>query len=165
MGKTKVNLRDFISGVVFAIFGAYVVFGKNVVRGKVFGIDRMPLVSRADFYIHALGWVLLVLSLGLIVRAVVKKEETEKKEVPIVAVYSGISLVIFCLIVKPLTFYPSAVLLIAFWVFIFRIKEYHIAKTDRKGILKSLLISIVYSAVVVLILQLVFTRLLGVRLP
>ena len=168
MGKIKVNLRDFFSGIVFAIFGIYILVGKDVVLGKTFGMDRMPVVSRADFYIHVLGGALLVLSLILIIRSCVRPDygqQTGKKEIPLVAVFSAITLILFCFLVKPLTFYPSAVLLITSWVFMFRVKEYHIEKTDKKGLIKALLISVSYSAVVVLILQLIFTHLLGVRLP
>lgn len=165
MRKIKVNLRDLISGIVLSVFGAYVRWGKDVVLGKTFGMDRMPIVSRADFYIHVLGGALLVLSILLIIRAFVKPGEAKAKEIPGVAVWAAVSLIIFCFIVKPLTFYPAATLLVTFWTFMFRIKEYHIDKNDKKALMKALGISLAFSALIVLVLQLIFTKLLGVRLP
>ena len=165
MEKKSINKRDLGSSIVMALVGLYVTFGKNVITGKTFGTESMPLAARADVYLRVLGGLLLVLSLVLMARALCRNEKTQKKEIPPVAVIGAILLIVFALIVKPLGFFVSASVLVAAWTFIFRVKEYHIDRNDKKALAKAAGISIAFALIIVAVLQLAFTHLLGVRLP
>ena len=165
MKKKVVNKRDLYSSIVLAVIGLYITFGKNVITGKTFGVDSMPMAARADVYLKTLGLVLAVLSLVLLVRAIRTDKEVIKKEIPIVAIIGAASLVVYIFILKPLGFFISSVLLITAWTFMFRLKEYHIDLKDKRTVLKTLGISFAFSIIIVALLQLAFTKLLGVRLP
>ena len=94
MKKKVVNKRDLYSSIVLAVIGLYITFGKNVITGKTFGVDSMPMAARADVYLKTLGLVLAVLSLVLLVRAIRTDKEVIKKEIPIVAIIGAASLVV-----------------------------------------------------------------------
>lgn len=166
MKTSKINFYDFISGIVLACAGLYLMFGKNVIVGKTFGVDSMPMVARADFYIRALGTALFFLAILLAARSLRSAETKQKQPIPLVAILSAAALLVFNLALTTFGFFVCAVLLITFWTFLFRIKEYHIhLKQDKRAALQSALISLVFSVISVTVLQLAFTRLLGVRLP
>lgn len=165
MDISKVDRKDFVSGIILACCGLYITFGKNVISGKTFGVDSMPLVARASFYIRTLGIALLVLSVVLIVRSLRHPSTAEKKTIPLVAVIGAITLICFNLVLNIVGFFAAATMLITIWTFMFRLKEYHIDRKDKKGLLRSGIISIVFALISVAVLQTAFTHLLGVRLP
>lgn len=165
MKEKVVNKRDLCSSIVLAAIGLYITFGKNVVTGKTFGADSYPMAARADVYLKALGLALMLLSLALLVRSLRANKAATKKDIPMVAKIGAVSLVVYTLILKPLGFFISSVLLIAVWTFMFRLKEYHIDLKDKKAVLKTLGIAFIFAIIVVTVLQLAFTELLGVRLP
>lgn len=165
MRTSNVNLRDFVSGVILTLAGLYITFGESVVMGKTFGVDSMPLVARADFYIRALGIALLAMSIMLVVRSLRHPGSGEKKTIPRVAIIGAAALIVFNLVLDFLGFFISATLLIALWTFLFRIKEYHIARSDRPALVRSAVISVVFALISVAVLQASFTYFLGVRLP
>jgi hypothetical protein len=162
------NRKDFVIGIVCLSLGTFIVFSDSVIRGKTMFTPPV-LFARADTYIKLIGAVMALIAIALLLRSfgLIFKE---LKEVPVTktswAIVAGfISFFVFMLLLETLGFLIDGIWFVAVFSFIIRIKEYEINLRDRKAVLRSAVVSLLSSVVIVGVLYFVFTELMNVILP
>lgn len=82
MKKGTLNWRDLVLGIVMVIIGLYLVLSPNIVQGMTVLYTEIGF-AKPRTYICMLGYILLILSIMLITRAVGvwgKNEDKEKED-------------------------------------------------------------------------------------
>ena len=161
----KVN-RDSVLGIVLLGIGAYIVFGKNVVVGKLISLNDIYL-ARADVYLRGLGILLCLLSGILIVRSLLTHDNAEAQkaiQIPGVVLISIVSLVLFAVFLPAVGFMVSGTVFCSAITAAYWFKEKGIVFADRQKVARVLLASLVYGLLVTFVLKTVFTKFLGVIL-
>ena len=163
------NKRDFILGIISMGIGLFVLLSDNIVKG--FSLFQTQIwLSKADSYLRILGGLLAFVSLIVILRSFVqtaetKKENKEKGRFDYVVLISFSAFFLYMLLLKTIGFIPDTIWLIALISFMLRARETHLDWHNRKALLKAILISVIYSVILVLAISFVFTTWLSVRLP
>ena len=166
----KVN--DFILSLVIAAFGLYVIFGKNVIKGKLL-TSQLALAARADVYLWGIAAIFVLLAVILLVRslAFVKVDEQTKTEpfrfgISALTIISFVATLVYLVFMELIGFIIPSFVFVAFLCFMYRLKENAVDwKTDKKGVFKAVWVSLLFSAVSVVAIKVIFERFLGINLP
>jgi hypothetical protein len=95
-----------------------------------------------------------------------EKEEVLKPKYNVIIVISSVALVVYCFVLPIIHFIPATILLCLIFFMTYRIKERHIDwKHDKKAVGIAAALGLVYSTIIVVVLQFVFSTFLNVRLP
>lgn len=170
MKKRILNWRDLVLGIVMVIIGLYLVLSPNIVQGMTVLYTEIGL-AKPRTYICMLGYILLILSIMLITRAVGvwgnnKEDKEENKRKFDCLVLEGFAFLI-CYIpaLKVAGFTIPTCILMSLFSFIIRMREKNVDKSDRKAVLKCAGIAVVYGVILTLVMEFAFTKWLNVRLP
>lgn len=166
--ERNINKKDVILGLIMLGLSGYILFGNNVIVGNSIFKEEI-IVARAEFYLKFLSVGMMIISVALIMKTLkifkVKDQETTSEPINNIVKLSFVALIIYVFILKPVGFFISSFLLVAFLSYIIRLKENNIDLTDKKSVIKSLIISCIFSLTTVLIIMFIFTRWLKVVLP
>ena len=164
------KMNDFVLGCLMLPFGLYIFLSKGIIKNNVI-INTGGLFARADVYIRMLSGMIAILALILIVKSInfSRSKETQgfkfvmNKEIALTA----FSLVVYTFVLPRIGFTISTSVLMFFLVFMLSVRELTGGerKLTRKELQKLLLISAIYTVVLVIAVYLVFSKLLGVSLP
>lgn len=172
MAKKIKNRKDFILGVVMLVLGLYLLLAQGIVKGMTL-LSTGITIAKAATYVRLLGGLLVLLSGGLTLRALgvfgERAEDAEENSEtwsldPLVLILFG-ALLLYMPLMSLVGFTASSVILIAWVAFWIRYREKHVDLHDKKALLKNIGIAVVYSVILVLVLELMFTKGLHVRLP
>lgn len=170
MKKRILNWRDLVLGIVMVIIGLYLVLSPNIVQGMTVLYTEIGF-AKPRTYICMLGYILLILSIMLITRAVGvwgknKEDKEENKRKFDCLVLEGFAFLI-CYIpaLKMAGFTIPTCILMSLFSFIIRMREKNVDKSDRKAVLKCAGIAVVYGVILTLVMEFAFTKWLNVRLP
>jgi len=163
-------MNDFVLGCLMLPLGLYVSLSKGIIKNNVV-INTGGPFARADVYIRMLSAMIAFLALLLIVKSInfTKSKEVKgfkfvmNKEIALTA----LSLVVYTFVLPRIGFTISTSVLMYFLVFMLSVRELTGGerKLTRKELHKLLLISAIYTVVLVIAVYLVFSKLLGVSLP
>ncbi|GEM_PF-6348264 len=167
-----VKVNDFVLSLIVAAFGLYVIFGKNVIKGKVLSGQLAP-AARADVYLWGVAAIFILLAVILLVRslAFVKSDEKSKVErykfnISWITVISFVATLVYLLLMELIGFLIPSLVFTAFLCFMYRLKEKAIDwKTDKKGVFKAVWVSLLLSAVSVIAIKIIFEEFLGIKFP
>lgn len=173
MAKKIKNRKDFALGVVMLVLGLYLLLAQGIVKGMTL-LSTDITIAKAGTYVRLLGGLLVLLSGGLTLRALgvfgkcaadeEENSETRKKLDPLVPLLFG-ALLLYMPLMSLVGFTASSMILIAWVAFWIRYREKHVDLHDKQALLKNIGIAVVYSVILVLVLELMFTKGLHVRLP
>lgn len=165
--KKDINKKDLILGLAMICLSVYILFSGDVITGNSIFKEEI-LVGKADFYIKFFAGILMIVSIALIVKALglfgLKPTPVTKEPVNHVVVLSFIAMFIYLLIIRSVGFFIASFLLITTMSFVIRLKEDKIDLTDKKSVLKTLVISAIFSIIMVSITLLIFEKLLKVQI-
>lgn len=164
----KINIKDIALGFIMLGLSIYIFIGDNVILGNSIFKESI-IIGRAEFYLKFLATVMILISLVLIIITLKKSRIkcNNESSIPsnnVVSLSFG-ALIIYVLVLKPLGFFLSSFLLTTFLSFIIRLRENRIDTRDKKLVLKSFLISCIFSLVSVLLIRYIFENGLNVILP
>ena len=174
MAKPKLvrNTNDFIIGIALFILGVYVLFTDDIVLGTIPpGIEVSPLIQ-PDVYVRLIGGFLAFFAAILVNKSINYSRITDTKGfrfvISLEAVLTMAALIIYTILLTIIGFFISTFILIFFLTCMYLRREK--AGKDkppltRKEISRDLIIALVYSALLVLAVYLIFTRFLYVALP
>lgn len=165
------NINDFFIGMVLLVIGIYVIFTKDIVHGVIPILTGGPL-TRPDVYVRLIGGFLAFCAAILVIRSINFQGTTDIKKIRFIlskeVVFTVVSLIIYTVLLTRIGFFASTFLFTYFLTCMYLRKE----KTGpgkppltRKGIIRDLITIFVYSALLVLAVYLLFTRVLFVQLP
>lgn len=172
MAKKIKNRKDLILGVVMLVLGLYLLLAQGIVKGMTL-LSTGITIAKAGTYVRLLGGLLVLLSGGLTLRALgvfgkceadEEDSETRWKLDPLVPILFG-ALLLYMPLMSLVGFTVSSMIMIAWVAFWIRYREKHVDLHDKKALLKNIGIAVVYSVILVLVLELMFTKGLHVRLP
>ena len=167
--STKIkSMNDFVSGLILSGVSLYLIFGKNIVQGKVTTGPGGPLV-RADMYIRMLGILMLLLSAIMVIRSVNFRKAVETKGFSFTitreSIFTAFALAGFIIFLKPLGFGITTFLFSFFVVCLYSIKENQGKGFGRREKIKKALFAALFSLILVAVVYLVFAKILLVTLP
>lgn len=162
--KDKKNL---VFGVLCLALGVFLISSDGIIQGKsLFAADN--LWSQADSYIRALGWILIVLSLVLIIRAFLKNTAVQRTigTSKYLIIFGFAAMVVYALLLPLLGFILDSLWFVAVITFLIMSKEKGLTKSsDKKQWLRAAAVSCSYSVILVFVMYFAFTKLLKVILP
>lgn len=169
--KPLKSTNDFIIGTLFLILGIYVLTTNNILLDSIGASQGTIWIIRPDIYVRGIGCLITAFSVILVLKSInwKRSEETTKftfamsKEV----LLSIGALIIYAFIFPRVGFALSSFLLIFFLTFIYMCKEMSgkqdkITKKDR---IKYAIYSVIYAAILVTVVYLIFSKILYVVLP
>lgn len=158
MAKWK---RDVIYGI--AILVACVAGVLATMDVKITG--TMYWITRPDVYVWIWLAILAVLAVAMIIKAVIKKDETECAPIwSREGVVTLAALVLYLLLMKPVGFNITTFLFEAGLIIFYSWKMGKL-NCDKKTKILRIVVYIVIAVVATIATKLLFTRVLGVRLP
>ncbi len=172
MSKPKLlkNVNDFILGCLMLVLGLYISFSKGIIKNNVIS-NTGGLFARADVYIRMLAGLIAFLAFLLIIKSINFSKSKESKGFTFIMnkeiALTALSLIVYTLALPRIGFAISTTVLMFFLVFMLSIRELTGGdrKLTKKELQKLLLISAIYTVLLVIAVYLVFSKLLGVSLP
>ena len=165
------NTNDFIIGVVLLVLGIYVLFTDDIVQGNFVANAGGPLV-RPDVYVRLIGGFLAFFAAILTLKSINFSRSAETKSFHFnlnpEVVLTMVSLIIYTILLTRIGFAISTFLLVFFLTCMYMRKETTgegKPPLTRKGLVKTLIIILVYSLLLVLFVYYIFSRVLYVVLP
>ena len=168
---------DFIMGLILLIL-AIVLISVDVTNGAEAMLNKVghfvsAPIALPGIYVNLAAWLLLFLSVALILRSVrlphQKSADNDAERITIhlnsAAVTTMITLVVYVIVMPKVGFYLSTTALCAVISFSFSVKEKHLDGKDKKQLVKSAMLSLVFAACAVAVLQFVFTTFFNVIFP
>jgi hypothetical protein len=172
MSEKKIvrSMNDLVLGVLSIILAIYLLTSKNIVKNDVATGAGGPF-AQAGTYVDLLAGILLILAAVLVIKSFNFKKTDNvtgftflwNKEIVITA----ISLILYTILLPIIGFTITTLALLLVLVTVFSTKEItrgerKLTKAERK---KVLLLSVVFSLVMLLVIYVVFSVLLKVTLP
>lgn len=168
MKKVIRSTNDLLLSVLMGGVSVFLLTSGKVITGVENGLGGAW--AQASTYIHLLAGILLGLSVLQLFYAINFKGDGEhqKLHIPVSKeiIITAVSLVLYALLLPVLTFFPCTLALIIVLCGTFAMKENQ-GNPELNGKLpkKQVIIIIVYSAILTVVLWLVFTQLLKCVLP
>jgi hypothetical protein len=180
------NQDNFVLGAVFLILGIFLVTAKNLtgrVISKLGSFWAHPLT-----YIRILGWGFVIFSGLLVLFSLFGKTKKLSIKFGFEAAITTIALIVYCIVMPILTFFPTTFLLVLGINLLYKRKEdqaaIEIGKNDngaeksssvapsaadaiadKNAKKKSLIVSIIYSACITAFMWWIFSKVLKAVLP
>ncbi|NCB02639.1 MAG: tripartite tricarboxylate transporter TctB family protein [Spirochaetia bacterium] len=172
MSKTKLikNMNDFILGCIMLVFGLFIFLNKGIIKNNV-ATNTGGMFARADVYIRMLAGLIAFLAFLLIIKAINFSKSKEVKGFRFVLnkeiALTALSLIIYTYVLPRIGFAISTSILMFLLVLMLSVRELTGGerKVTKKELYKLLLISLIYTIVLVIVVYLIFSQLLGVSLP
>ena len=152
------------------VLGLYIIFNKGIIKNNV-ALNTGGIFARADVYIRMIAGLIAFLAFLLILKSINFSKSKEVKGFIFVMnkeiALTALSLVVYTFVLPRIGFTISTSVLMFFLVFMLSVRELTGGerKLTRKELHKLLLISVIYTIVLVVVVYLVFSKLLGVSLP
>lgn len=168
MKKVIRSTNDLLLAVLMGALSIFLLTSDKVITGVENGLGGAW--AQASTYIHLLAGILLALSVLQLIYAINFKGDGEhqKLRIPISKeiVITAVALVLYALLLPTLTFFPCTLALLIVLCGTFAMKENQ-GDPELKGKLpkKQVVTIIIYSAVLTVVLWVVFTQLLKCVLP
>ena len=164
---TKQNRFDLILNIfLFAVAVILFMRESNIPVVMEFNV---PPIAKSRAYIRFITASLMVLSGILVVRA--SKNLLKKEEGKNVGMFSAsviitvIAFICYLLLMNIIGFYIDSFLLIIVLLTVYRLKEKGVEKPTRKQLMKTVLFSVVYAFISMILLHLIFVECLSVIVP
>lgn len=172
MKERKLTIKkanDFVLGILMLLVGLYVMFAKNTVS-HIAKNGLGGFWARPDVYMKGLAGGIILLSCILIIQSIsfLKDESNVEKfsfYINKEIVLSTILLVIYTLVLSKIGFSISTFVLVVALVNIFSFKRISQEDDPKKGRIRLLVISLIYSVILVIVMYYVFTYAFGISLP
>ncbi len=169
MRRIVKNTNDFILGTIFLILGLFLLLNPNVASKSMSKMGG--ILTQASTYLHMLGGILAVASIGLILSSLYfGKENVEKKKfafhITREALITAAALILYCFLMPIVTFFPATFVLIFGLNLLYKHKEGE--KQEKKTgdfRYKEIMASAVYAVIMTILLWAIFTKLLSAILP
>lgn len=161
------NKKDFGFGLVSLAVSVFLLMSDGIVVGR--SLFPMPSVwAKADTYVRIISTVMAVLSAILVLRSFLKGEEGEEAQKTridhVVIIFFG-AMALYLVLMDALGFVINSIWLMALITFMIRMRENNVDVHDKKAVLKSVGISVLYAAILVLVASFMFSTWLKVTLP
>ena len=171
MSKIK-RKKEFILAVCMIIIGLFLVFYKGIIMNLP-AVDRGGYFNRPDVFIRFWALLMVLDSVVILIRSLVKEPEGGKEKpfyLDATIILIAASLLIYIFLLQWIGFIASTFLIVLFLNLMFVCREEHIRPADlktmdRKVLLKKIGFAVIYSAVMVVVLYLVFAKALRVVFP
>jgi hypothetical protein len=165
------SVNDLLIGMALLILGLYVLFTNDMIRGNV-PSSAGGIWIRPDTWPRFIGGMLAFFSLVLIIKSFNFKRSAETEAFSFVisreVVLTTLALVAYAFLLPLVGFAVSTFLLMFFLVCLFFRKEKSgdgKPAVGKKEITRTLVIAAVYSAIMDVVVYLLFSRVLNVVLP
>jgi hypothetical protein len=165
------NTNDFLIGIVLLVLGIYILFTNDIMHGNVMDSGGGPLV-RPDVYVRLIGGGIAICAAILVIKSInfsgTAVTEGFHFVLSLEVALTIVGLVVYTVLFDIIGFGVSTFLLIFFLTCIYTRKEKSgegKPPLTRKEIVKDLIIALVYSALLDLIVYLLFSQVLHVALP
>ena len=166
------HTNDFIIGMILLALGIYVLFTGNIVHGTIPAHLPGGYLTRPDVYVRLIAAFLTFCAAILVIRSINFTRTADTKGFRFVlskeVLITVAGLIVYTVLLTHMGFFISTFLFVFLLSCVYLRKE----KTGpgkppltRKEIVKSLIIICVYSALLVLAVHIIFTRVLFVILP
>lgn len=162
------NQTDFVLGITMLLVSLYLLFSPDIVKGMTLLYTDIT-IAKAATYVRILGGLMLLLSGGITLRSlgIFGKDKAEEQRGSIdkfILLFFAL-LVIYMPLMAWIGFTISSIFVISGFTFIIRAREKQINLRNKQEFIKNLVIAILYGTILVLVLELLFTKGLHVRLP
>lgn len=164
------HVNDFILAVAMLALSAFLIFYPDITT-TIPKLAQGGFFTRADVYIRMLAVILLIASGVLLIRSLTLAPVGSGGRFHFLtaksAVLTAAALIVYTLFLPWIGFFVSSFLMIVFLnlLYCFQEKNKGWKEYSKQESLHMLLSAMIYSLVLMLILWLVFSKLLGVRLP
>ena len=161
--------KEFILAVIMIAIGAFLMLYDGIIMNLP-AVDRGGYWNRPDVWIRFWAAILVIDSVAVLIRAIVKEPEGGK-ETPFyidpTIILIAVSLLLYIFLLPAIGFVPSTFLIVLFlnMMFVLREEKKRIQDMDKKDLLIKLGKSVIYSAVMVVALYFVFAKGLKVVFP
>lgn len=161
------NKKDFGFGLVSLAVSVFLLLSDGIVIGR--SLFPMPSMwAKADTYVRIIAAVMAALSLVLVIRSFLKGEEGEegrKNRIDYVVIIFFAAMTLYLVLMDALGFVINSIWLMTLITLMIRMREKRVDVHDKQAVLKSLGISLLYAAILVLVASFVFSTWLKVTLP
>lgn len=163
------KMNDFVLAVIMLVLGLVLLLGNFTVGGTTMG--QGGLLARPDMWLKAIAALMVFFSIVLGIKSLSfkKGEEQEKFTFAInwTVVLTLVALVLYTIFLPIIGFFISTFLLSFFLCTLYAIKEddKKVKELTRQEWVRYLLRSLIFSAVMVVLLYLIFGKLLAIQLP
>ena len=163
------KMNDFILSLIMIVISLFLIFGNVTVGGTTMG--QGGALAKPDVWLKGLAFLMLFFSIVLGIKSLSFKrgEDKEKFEFALssTVILTVVALILYTILLPLIGFFVATSLLSLFLCMLYSIKE---NKKTIKTMTKSEWIyysirSFVFSAVMVVVLYLVFGKLLAIQLP
>lgn len=168
MKKVIRNTNDLLLSVLMGILAVFLLTNQKIITGVENGLGGFW--AQASTYIHLLAGILLGLSILQLLYAINFKgtDEHSGLKIPVSKeiIITAVTLVLYALLLPKLTFFPCTLALIIILCGTFAMKENEADKERSQKLTKKEIITIVvYSAILTIVLWVLFTQILKCVLP
>ena len=168
MKKVIKSVNDLLLALIMGAVGLFLLVSDQTVTGRANGLGGFW--AQADTYINMLAILLLALAVLQLIYAIDFKfsDTFAPLNIPInrEIVITAVALVLYALLLPKLTFFPCTFALSVILCGTYQMKENSGSESgSRKLSKKQIIVTIIYSAVLTIVLYVVFTQLLKCVLP
>ena len=163
------SINDFLVVIFMAALGVFLCVSDKVVEGNLTNLHAGGILVRADMYIRLIGGILILLAVLLFIKNLNfnKSVETEgfKFNTSVQSLLTIVSLIIYTLFLHRIGFAIDTFLLSFFLVFMYMKKENKDVAMTRPVLVRMLIMTCVFSLLLVIVVYVIFGKLLYVSLP
>ena len=164
------SMNDFFAVIIMGSLGLFLCISDKIIQG---GLPDLPaaggILVRADMYIRLIGGIFILLSALLFLKnlSFSKSVETKALVFPVTSqgVLTLVSLIVYTLLLRIIGFALDTFLLSFFLVFLYMKKENADKIITRPILMRMIILSTVFSLVLVGVVYVIFGLVLYVSLP
>jgi hypothetical protein len=162
------SMNDFIIGIALMALGAWLIFSKNITEGRILKSQNQGILQ-ADTYLKLIGGLIFFLAFLIVIRSFNFKKGAETKafefHISKESLLTFVALILFIVLLKPLGFAITTFLVTYFIVCLYMLREIKDKGLGRREKIKKFVFAGVFSAVLVVVVYLIFSKVLLVILP
>ena len=161
--------KEFILAVIMIVIGMFLILYDGIIMNLP-AVDRGGYFNRPDVWIRFWALLLVIDSVVVLIRSIVKEPEGGVEKpfyIDLTITLIALSLLLYIFLLPAIGFIPSTFLIVLFLniMFVLRERRQKITEVPKPELLKMIGFSVLYSAVLVVVLYFVFAHGLKVVFP
>ncbi len=161
--------KEFILAIIMIVIGMFLILYDGIIMNLP-AVDRGGYFNRPDVWIRFWALLLVIDSVVVLIRSIVKEPEGGVEKpfyIDLTITLIALSLLLYIFLLPAIGFIPSTFLIVLFLniMFVLRERRQKITEVPKPELLKMIGFSVLYSAVLVVVLYFVFAHGLKVVFP
>ena len=161
--------KEFILAIIMIVIGMFLILYDGIIMNLP-TVDRGGYFNRPDVWIRFWALLLVIDSVVVLIRSIVKEPEGGVEKpfyIDLTITLIALSLLLYIFLLPAIGFIPSTFLIVLFLniMFVLRERRQKITEVPKPELLKMIGFSVLYSAVLVVVLYFVFAHGLKVVFP